>query len=123
MYKKFLYVVQPAADPPAEIFLPFYVEDRGAMARADVIGEIRARSEMADPSRRIKTEAVTLRGRVAGWLLYTDDLLPATWPRRDSFRVFVRPADGGEAGGGAGGAGGGGGGGAGGGGPGGGGSI
>ena len=28
VYKKFLYVVQPAADPPAEIFLPFYVEDR-----------------------------------------------------------------------------------------------
>ena len=76
-----------------------------------MIGEIRARSESADPSRRIKTEAVTLRGRVAGWLLYTDDLLPATWPRGDSFRVFVNPVGGGEAGGGAGGAGGGGGGG------------
>lgn len=105
--------MQPAADPPAEIFLPFFVEDRGAPARAEVIGEIRARSEMADPSRLIKTEAVTVRGRVAGWLLYTDDLLPTTWPRGDSFRVFVRSTGAGEAGGGAGGAGGGGGGGAG----------
>ena len=82
VYKRFVYVLDKEDGPEGEIYMPYYVEKR-FMSLDNVVEEIKQRAGSVDPSERIKVEAIDMKGKVVGFMVYTEGTRPQLWKSED----------------------------------------